>query len=139
MAQILLNPLSIRLFGAVLVLSFVIPRHGTAVPICWFRGLFGVSCPGCGLSRSFANISQLHLGDAWGYHPFGVVFYPLVIFLAVANLLPRRHLAAVRRALEAREPVLRPLYLLVVGCFIAFGATRLVIEALTRGLSPAWG
>ena len=138
-AQILLNPLSIRLFGAVLVLSFIFPRRGTSVPLCWVQGLFGVPCPGCGLSRSFANISQAHLADAWGYHPFGLVFYPLVVLLAVANLLPRRHLTALRAALEARERALRPIYLFVVGSFIAFGVARLLIETLTHGLAPAWG
>lgn len=135
----MLNPLSIRLFGAVLVLSFLMPRHGTTVPICWFRGLSGLSCPGCGLSRSLANISQLHLTDALSYHPFGLVFYPLVVTLAVANLLPRRSVAAVRRWLEARDGSLRPAYLLVIGSFLAFGVTRLLLEAISRGLSPAWG
>lgn len=121
------------------VLSFVIPRHGTTVPLCWVQGLVGLPCPGCGMSRSFANISQLYPADAWGYHPFGLVFYPLVVALALANLLPRQRLADVRRWLEARERSLRPAYFSIVAAFIAFGAVRFVIEAFARGPSPGWG
>lgn len=138
-ATILLNSLSIRLFGAVFVLSFLIPRHGTAVPLCWVQGLVGLPCPGCGMSRSFANISQLHWTDAWGYHPFGLVFYPLVVSLALANLLPRPWLDEIRAWLGARDRMLRPAYLTVVVAFIAYGAVRLVIEAFSHGPSPGWG
>jgi hypothetical protein len=138
-ARILLNRLSIRLFGAVFVLSFLVPRHGSSVPLCWVQGLVGLPCPGCGMSRSFANISQLSWTDAWGYHPFGWVFYPLVVALALANLLSRRHLDRIRGWLEAREGALRPAYLTVVVAFIAYGAVRFIFEALVHGPSPGWG
>ena len=74
----------LALVGAALIGHVLtLPRFS----MCTFQNLFGRPCPGCGMSRSFANISQLSWGDALGYHPFGLVFYPLVVFLALANLL----------------------------------------------------
>lgn len=47
----------------------------TGIP-CLIKGLTGVSCPGCGMTRSFLALLRLDFSGAWYYHP--LVFYLLI-------------------------------------------------------------
>ena len=62
------GPQSVYLPGA----SFPLPE------LCTAKGLFGVPCPGCGLTRSFISISHGQLGRAWGFNPVSFLLYPFV-------------------------------------------------------------
>ena len=53
--------------------------------LCPMKGLTGVPCPGCGLTRSFVATAHADLGAAFGFHRLG----PL-LFAAVATQLPYR-------------------------------------------------
>jgi Protein of unknown function (DUF2752) len=54
--------------GAPLVLA------GHPVPtLCLTRSLFGVRCPGCGLTRSWIDLLHGHWRDSFAQHPFGAV------------------------------------------------------------------
>jgi hypothetical protein len=36
---------------------------------CVFQTLFGIACPGCGMTRAMIAALQLHFKEAFGYHP----------------------------------------------------------------------
>lgn len=76
-------------FGVV-VLAFVLPKGGLGLPLCQFKVLTGLPCLGCGLTRSFIGMAHLNIADALFYHPFGVVLFPLALFLAVMGIVPER-------------------------------------------------
>ena len=38
---------------------------------CWSRSLFGLSCPGCGLTRSFIHLAHGDWQAAWAVHRLG--------------------------------------------------------------------
>ena len=60
----------------VLVASFLmVPSGLPAFDICLFHRLSGFPCPGCGLSRAFCAISHGDWAAAWGFNPFGFLFY----------------------------------------------------------------
>ena len=40
--------------------------------VCWARGLFEISCPGCGMLRSLLRLGQLRLADATALHPLSL-------------------------------------------------------------------
>jgi len=40
-------------------------------PTCLSNELFGVKCPGCGLTRSFVCLAHGHWHEAWSYHRLG--------------------------------------------------------------------
>ncbi len=66
--------------GAALATSFVIPATRLpALPLCPFKLLTGLPCPGCGLTHAFCDISAGHLQAAWQANPFGFLFYALAL------------------------------------------------------------
>ena len=67
---------------------------GEALPgSCAFDSIFGLRCPGCGLTRSFVHTAHFDIVEAFRLHPFG----PLG-FLAVAGQIPWRIFTVRRRA-----------------------------------------
>ena len=47
---------------------------GEEVGICPYRNLFGVACPGCGMSRATAHLLDGNVGAAMTYHPLVPLF-----------------------------------------------------------------
>ena len=75
-----------RAGAAVIAASFAYApwvNHGPV--ICPMRLIFGIPCPGCGLTRSFCAIARGNLSAAFGYHALGPVLY-LVLLIAVPLL-----------------------------------------------------
>ncbi len=50
---------------------------------CGMRELFGIPCPGCGMTRSVLMTLHGHVGQAVGVNPVGPVFLLGVLLLAV--------------------------------------------------------
>lgn len=76
---------------AVLALSFVYestPLSGEV--LCVFRRFTGMSCPGCGLTRSFVAMAKLDVAGAFGLHLAG----PWLWVTAAAAVLLRPAQAA---------------------------------------------
>lgn len=129
----LVNPLSMRLALAALVLTFVLPPDGAGIPLCWFEGLYGLPCPGCGLTRSLTSITHLHFAEAFGYHPFGFLVWGLMLALVAASFAGERRRQRVGEFLTSRRMWAQRVYLGLVLSFIAFGVARMVVVALSGG------
>ena len=43
--------------------------------VCMSKAWFGVSCPGCGLTRSFISMMHGRLGDAFSYNRVGPILF----------------------------------------------------------------
>lgn len=78
--------LNVLLSLAVLALAFVIvdvPRLLGSVPhVCLFQGLFGVPCPGCGVTRSLSLVARGRFATSMAVQPCGLL---LVIIVAVQS------------------------------------------------------
>lgn len=124
-----------RVFAAVAIAAaFVLPGNGSGfLPTCYFKAMFALPCPGCGLSRSLASITHLRLGDALAYHPFGLVVFALLCAVLVVSLSPARARAAVATWLDARARRVRQVYGVGVAAFLGFGIGRLVVSGLANG------
>lgn len=76
--------------GIVLLVSFILPAGADSLPsFCPIFLVSGVTCPGCGLSRSIVNISHGEWATAFSYHPFGYVFYVLLLLVIADPVLVR--------------------------------------------------
>lgn len=63
--------LQAALLFLVLVASALLPIRGLGIETCWWHYLFGVNCPGCGLTRSFISLAHGRVADAFGYNWMG--------------------------------------------------------------------
>ena len=52
---------------------------------CIFRLLYGVSCPGCGLTRAYKSILNLDLKSAFYYHPLFWTI-PIILYLCIKKV-----------------------------------------------------
>ncbi|WP_425447570.1 DUF2752 domain-containing protein [Dethiothermospora halolimnae] len=48
---------------------------------CYFRNVFGIPCPGCGLSRAFTSFFNGDFIGAIHYHPLFII--PIIVFIVV--------------------------------------------------------
>lgn len=83
----------------VLVVSYVYAPYVHDGPVvCLLRGLVGIPCPSCGLTRAFCALSHFELREALRYHALS----PLVFAAVVATPFVSAYEVATRR------PVSRP-------------------------------
>ncbi|MCA1732365.1 MAG: DUF2752 domain-containing protein [Acidobacteria bacterium] len=59
----------------------LIPRQ----TVCWSRLLFGILCPGCGLTRSFVALAEGSLADAWRLNRMGPLLFGSIVTLVVLH------------------------------------------------------
>jgi hypothetical protein len=59
----------------------VLPLLNVPLPeLCMSRRMFGLSCPGCGLTRCFISLARGDVGTAWSYNPAGLLLFAVVAF-----------------------------------------------------------
>lgn len=51
---------------------------------CFFKNVFNIYCPGCGLTRAFLEIFNLNFINAFRYN---IISIPLFIFIVIVNIL----------------------------------------------------
>ena len=123
----------------ILTLSFVLklkgdvqvvtPTGGWTLPsICAFRNLFGLDCPGCGLTRSFICFAQGDWTASFRFHPLG-----WMMFLFVVMQIPFRLLQLIRLRLN-RSVIYWP-----GAVWLGWGLMMLLIaQWIIRGIGGKW-
>lgn len=127
--RLLFNPFATWGSLAMLLLVSYLPPDGAGVPICLFRAISGLPCPGCGLTRALSSLIQGNPAAAFSYHPFAFIVLPLFLMLAAHNFLP---VAARQRAqafCSAHDRVIRRGYHGFIYTFVAFGVVRMLAFA----------
>ena len=91
---------SVVLVSAVITPSAAeLSLFGVEIPVmCTLRRLTGVSCPGCGLTRSFTFMAHGHVAEALEMNKLG----PL-LFVLVAAQIPYRFIRILRGPRSAPE------------------------------------
>jgi uncharacterized protein DUF2752 len=114
---------------ALVLLAAALPSQGAGVPICLFRYMTGLPCPGCGLTRSFSCILHGDFSHSYDFHPFGCVLLPLFIMIAATVFMPKSFRIQLEELVRARQSHLRHIYLTLIYGFIAFGVVRMAVYA----------
>jgi len=119
-------------YGAIglILLAAALPSDGAGIPICLFRYLTGLPCPGCGLTRSFSSILHLHFAAAYDYQPFGFLFLPLFALVALHLFLPARVRERCESFLRSHHALARRVYWGAIYGFVIFGLLRVAIYAV---------
>jgi len=59
----------------------VLPGVNVPLPeLCMSRRMFGLSCPGCGLTRCFISLARGDVASAWSYNPAGLLLFAVIAF-----------------------------------------------------------
>jgi hypothetical protein len=112
--------------AGILILA-ALPSDGTGVPLCPFRYLTGLPCPGCGLTRGLSSLLQLQFAHAYDYHPLVFVLLPAAVLIAMQALLPDSALYSLRVWAKDHDAGLRSVAIASMISFVIFGITRLGI------------
>ena len=128
--KVLFNKLSLFLAGGIITASFIMPLRGIGIELCLYKRLLGITCPGCGLSRSIINISHAQFGQAFLYHPFGFVVYPVLVFLTIFMFMPQKIKKLIIDFVRHRNKMISIMYLLIVYLFVLFGTGRAILFCL---------
>lgn len=87
--------------------------------LCWFRSVFEIDCPFCGMTRSFVALAHGDLSSALRFHPAGPLLFAAmvvgVVVIVMALARRGRPLVEQRRFVLAFEAV--GVLCLVVGVF----------------------
>jgi Protein of unknown function (DUF2752) len=115
---------------AFVLLTAALPSQGAGVPICLFRYLTGLPCPGCGLTRSFSCILHGDFERGYEYHPFGYILLPIFLLVASTLFVPPSWRSRMETFFRTHQPRLKQVYLTLIYGFIAFGAVRATLYAV---------
>jgi hypothetical protein len=74
--------------AAVVVAAMLLPTGWESpIPLCLLKGLTGLDCPGCGMTRAFLLIGHGRLADAAAMHPASIPAFLIVAALATTGLV----------------------------------------------------
>jgi len=94
--------------------------------LCSLHRYTGAPCPGCGMTRAGANLVRGDIVHSLQFHPFGIVFIPVLFGLAGLSLTPLAWREAVARGVSRRQRFWRIANLTFLWCFVAYGLIRWV-------------
>jgi len=66
-----------------LIFLYMIPIEGNKIleNLCIFKAIFGIECPGCGMTRAFLSILHFDFNMAIAYNWKCVFVFPLTVIL----------------------------------------------------------
>ena len=114
-----------------LLVGIILPSSGMGIPLCVFKHLFSLPCPGCGLMRSVSSVLHGDFLKSWGYHPLGIFFVAAAVLFVFNLVMPRRSLSVVRRFFKKHNDPLEMLLIAFAAFFIGFGGIRLMAYLVT--------
>lgn len=98
--------------------------------LCWFRGLTGWPCPGCGLTRSLAAFGTGDLGRSFAFHPFGPLLGIWAMAAALSPLVQGRLRERSIGLFDRYGAGISRGYGYILAGFVSFGLARLLLVAV---------
>ena len=114
-----------------LLIGIVLPSRGMGIPLCMFKRLLSLPCPGCGLTRSVSSILHGDFLQSWSYHPLGIFFVAAGLLFLANLVMPQRSSSVVRRFFWKHNDPLEILLITFATFFIGFGVIRLMVYIVT--------
>lgn len=118
--------------AAALVAAFDPASPGSRFPACQFHAATGLWCPGCGLTRGFHQLFNLHPVAAMQSN----LFVPLVLVAAVAGWWSWARVSWGHAGLRMPAWAVRPLAVGLPIALVAYGVLRNLPITPFRSLAP---
>lgn len=118
----------LRFAWLALIIATIHPPHGTGLTICWMKSTTGLSCPGCGATRSLSCAARGMLQESWAYHPFGIFLLGFFGLCAGISLLPITQRRRLANFIDLYARASNAVYITLVVAFITFGVGRAVFQ-----------
>jgi hypothetical protein len=77
--------IAVIFFLILLPTSFFEKEH----TVCLIKNIFGVSCPGCGMTRAVSSIFHGRFIEAFHYNKLVVIVFPLLCYINLKILINR--------------------------------------------------
>ena len=103
----------ILLFGMLFVLIAI---SGTIKIDCIFKSLSNISCPGCGLTRSFRALLRFDIISAFKYNIFGPILFIIIIIGII--LLVKDIIKNEDKTIKYTYKILSKYYYIVIICLL---------------------
>jgi len=55
--------------------------------ICLYRNIFGIECPGCGITRAVLSLIHLKFSEALTYNKLVVIVFPVLVYIFLKQAL----------------------------------------------------
>ena len=90
------------LFAAVIIIFFLYK--------CPFEYIFGIPCPGCGMTRAFIALLKLNFTEAFYFHPL----FPIVIIVLIFAVLDYFKIFAFSRKVKDIATIVIPFIFIAI-------------------------
>ncbi|MBN1516160.1 DUF2752 domain-containing protein [Candidatus Sumerlaeota bacterium] len=110
-----------------IVVALIMPDRGIGPSLCGMYRIYGVPCPGCGMTRSVSCFFHLHFHESFLYNPFGLLFSIGLLLVAIQTLFPRGVMMRIADWIQQRQDQLIYLYIGLVTIFLLFGVVRIIL------------
>lgn len=97
---------------------------------CPLRFLFGLSCPGCGMTRAFEALLKLDFAGAFHCHPL----FPFVILVGIYLVLQFLNIFSLPKKTENLLLIIIGILFLLVYLVRMFGGSDIVTFDFTKGI-----
>ena len=95
---------------------------------CAFKHITGLSCPGCGLTRSFHAGANLHIAQAFAWHLMGPFFLLGFVLLFLKYLF--ESVTGKTILVKLNRAVVKTVFLLIAITWAGFWISRMIYEML---------
>ena len=113
-------------FFMVLLVSWFYDPVKYKITDCAFKDMSGLSCPGCGLSRSFHAVANANIIDAFGFHLLGPLFFLLLLFVSI--LFSYEAISGKRIKLSWGKLTKKVIVILVFASWFLYWVARMTME-----------
>ncbi|MDK2970392.1 MAG: hypothetical protein PWP23_147 [Candidatus Sumerlaeota bacterium] len=111
------------LIGA--ITGYFLPATGIGMSTCGMLRIFGLPCPGCGLTRSVSSFLQGHFVWSFHYHPLGWVFAVIFVLIGSTALMPTRWREAIIARVTRYDQALGSGFLIFCTLLLLYGFIRM--------------
>jgi hypothetical protein len=126
------NPTWSTVCLAVFFLALFLPPDGFPIRLCYFYHLFGVDCPGCGMTRGLSNLWRGRFVSAVGYHWFTPATFIYLILQSSFLFIGETARTRVVGILNRHDRLFRKAWIWGIAAFLVYGIARSVGQLLLK-------